>query len=418
MDKIVIWGGERLQGEVKISGAKNAALPILVSSLLTEGWNTFRNVPDLRDIKTIKKLLNHMGARCKTQAPGTIQINSDNIKCCEAPYELVKTMRASILVLGPLVARLGQARVSLPGGCAIGARPVNLHINALERMGAEITLTEGYLEAKSKRLKGAKIYFDISTVTGTENIMMAACLAEGETILENAAKEPEIVNLAQVLNGMGAKVSGAGTDVIRIEGVEKMHAVEAEIIPDRIEAGTFIIAAGITAGDIIVKGCVPGHLDALIKKLTDTGMEITPVEDGLRAVGKADIRSIDVMTLPYPGFPTDLQAQIMAYLTISNGSSVISETVFENRFMHVSELQRMGADIKVQGGNAVVKGVSALRGAPVMATDLRASASLILAGLAARGRTDLSRVYHIDRGYEQIEKKLSGLGARISRVRE
>jgi len=418
VDKIVIWGGERLQGEVQISGAKNAALPILVSSLLTEGWNTFSNVPDLRDIKTIKKLLNHMGARCKTLAPGTIQINSDNIKCCEAPYELVKTMRASILVLGPLVARLGQARVSLPGGCAIGARPVNLHINALERMGAEITLTEGYLEAKSKRLKGAKIYFDISTVTGTENIMMAACLAEGETILENAAKEPEIVNLAQVLNGMGAKVSGAGTDVIRIEGVDKMHAVEAEIIPDRIEAGTFIIAAGITAGDVIVKGCVPGHLEALTKKLIDTGMEITPIEGGLRAVGKPGIRSVDVMTLPYPGFPTDLQAQIMAYLTVANGSSVISETVFENRFMHVSELQRMGANIKVQGGNAVIKGVSGLRGAPVMATDLRASASLILAGLAARGRTDLSRVYHIDRGYEQIEKKLSCLGAKISRIKE
>jgi UDP-N-acetylglucosamine 1-carboxyvinyltransferase len=342
VDKIVIWGGERLQGEVQISGAKNAALPILVSSLLTEGWNTFKNVPDLRDIKTIKRLLNHMGARCKTLSPGVIQINSDNITRCEAPYEMVKTMRASILVLGPLVARLGQARVSLPGGCAIGARPVNLHINALERMGAKITLAEGYLEAKAKRLRGAKICFDISTVTGTENIMMAACMAEGETILENAAKEPEIVNLAQVLNAMGAKVSGAGTDVLRIDGVDKLHAVNAEIIPDRIEAGTFIIAAGITAGDVVIKGCVPGHLDALIKKLTDTGMEITPVEGGLRAIGRTGIRSVDVMTLPYPGFPTDLQAQIMAYLALANGSSLISETVFENRFMHVSELQRMG----------------------------------------------------------------------------
>lgn len=418
MDKIVIWGGERLQGEVQISGAKNAALPILVSSLLTEGWNTFRNVPDLRDIKTIKKLLNHMGARCKSTSPGTILINSENVACCEAPYELVKTMRASILVLGPLVARLGRASVSLPGGCAIGARPVNLHISALERMGAEIILADGYLEARAKRLRGARIYFDISTVTGTENIMMAACLADGETVLENAAREPEILNLAEVLNGMGARVSGAGTDVIRIEGVDKLHPVEADIIPDRIEAGTFIIAAGITAGDVIVKGCVPDHLDALIKKLIDTGMEITPVDGGLRAVGKREIRSVDVMTLPYPGFPTDLQAQIMAYLTVAQGSSLISETVFENRFMHVSELQRMGANIKVQGGNARVKGVSSLRGAPVMATDLRASASLILAGLAARGRTDLSRVYHIDRGYEQIEKKLSGLGARVSRVRE
>lgn len=418
MDKIVIWGGERLRGEVQISGAKNAALPILVSSLLTEGWNTFRNVPDLRDIKTIKKLLSHMGAQCRTRSPGTIQINAENIACCEAPYELVKTMRASILVLGPLVARMGKARVSLPGGCAIGARPVNLHINALERMGAEIILADGYLEAKAKRLRGARICFDISTVTGTENIMMAACLAEGETVLENAAKEPEIVNLAQVLNDMGAKISGAGTDVIRIEGVDSLHPVEAEIIPDRIEAGTFIIAAGITGGDVIIRGCVPGHLDALVKKLTDTGMEISPVANGLRAVGNSDIRSVDVMTLPYPGFPTDLQAQIMAYLSVAHGSSLISETVFENRFMHVSELQRMGANIKVQGGKAIVKGVSGLRGAPVMATDLRASASLIIAGLAATGKTDLSRVYHIDRGYEQIEKKLSGLGARISRAKE
>ena len=418
MDKIVIWGGERLEGEVQISGAKNAALPILVSSLLTQGWNTFRNVPDLRDIKTIKSLLGHLGASFREQDGNVLQVNAERIASCDAPYELVKTMRASILVLGPLVARLGAARVSLPGGCAIGARPVNLHINALEQMGADITLADGYLEARAKRLKGARVYFDISTVTGTENIMMAACLAQGETVLENAAREPEIVNLAQVLAAMGAKIRGAGTDVIKIEGVEKLSPVEAEIIPDRIEAGTFMIAAGITGGDITLKGCVPGHLEALTKKMRDSGMEIIASEDSIRAVGKDKIHSVDIKTLPYPGFPTDLQAQMMAYMAVADGSSLISETVFENRFMHVSELQRMGADIKVQGGNAVVRGVSHLRGAPVMATDLRASASLILAGLAAEGRTDLSRVYHIDRGYEKIEKKLSALGARISRVKE
>lgn len=418
MDKIVIWGGERLTGEVRISGAKNAALPILVSSLLTKGWNTFRNVPDLRDIKTIKYLLNHLGTEFKSEGKSVLQVNAENIVSCDAPYELVKTMRASILVLGPLVARLGSARVSLPGGCAIGARPVNLHINALEQMGAEIRLSDGYLEAKADRLRGARIYFDITTVTGTENIMMAACLARGETVLENAAREPEIINLAQVLTAMGAKISGAGTSVIRIEGVDSLSPVEAEIIPDRIETGTFLIAAGITGGDILVRGCVPEHLKALTKKLRETGMEITPVADGLRAARSGKIRSVDIKTLPYPGFPTDLQAQMMAYMTLAAGSSLISETVFENRFMHVSELQRMGADIKVHGGNAVVRGVAGLRGAPVMATDLRASASLILAGLAAEGRTELSRVYHIDRGYEGIEKKLSALGARISRVRE
>lgn len=418
MDKIVIWGGERLTGEVRISGAKNAALPILVSSLLTKGWNTFRNVPDLRDIKTIKYLLNHLGTEFKSEGKSVLQVNAENIVSCDAPYELVKTMRASILVLGPLVARLGSARVSLPGGCAIGARPVNLHINALEQMGAEIRLSDGYLEAKADRLRGARIYFDITTVTGTENIMMAACLARGETVLENAAREPEIINLAQVLTAMGAKISGAGTSVIRIEGVDSLSPVEAEIIPDRIETGTFLIAAGITGGDILVRGCVPEHLKALTKKLRETGMEITPVADGLRAARSGKIRSVDIKTLPYPGFPTDLQAQMMAYMTLAAGSSLISETVFENRFMHVSELQRMGADIKVHGGNAVVRGVAGLRGAPVMATDLRASASLILAGLAAEGRTELSRVYHIDRGYEGIEKKLSALGARISRVRD
>ncbi len=413
----MIWGGERLEGDVQISGAKNAALPIIVSSLLTDGWNTFHNVPELVDIRTIKKLLGHLGVKFEGKN-GTLRVNAGQLNHYDAPYDLVKTMRASILVLGPLVARLGEARVSMPGGCAIGARPVNLHIKALEQLGAEMNLCDGYLKAKAKRLKGANIYFDIPTVGGTENIMMAACLAEGLTTLENSAREPEVVNLAEVLNGMGARITGAGTDVIQIEGVEELHPVEASIIPDRIEAGTFMIAVGAAGGDIRLLGCEPLHLDALIMKLRESGMKVVRVEGGIRATGKREIKSVDIKTLPYPGFPTDLQAQMMAYLTLANGSSIISETVFENRFMHVSELSRMGANIKVQGANAVIKGVSHLRGAPVMATDLRASASLIIAGLAAQGRTELSRVYHIDRGYQKIEQKLSGLGARIVRVKD
>jgi UDP-N-acetylglucosamine 1-carboxyvinyltransferase len=416
MDKIIIHGGERLRGQVHISGAKNAALPIVVSSLLTEGWNTFHNVPDLADIKTIKKLLIGLGAEIEDGK--ILRINAAHITNCEASYDLVKTMRASILVLGPLVARMGRARVSLPGGCAIGARPVNLHLKALRDMGAEIDLREGYVEARASRLKGATIYFDISTVTGTENIMMAATLAKGTTVLENAAREPEIVNLAQVLNSMGAKIRGAGTDMIEIEGVTSLHAVEETVIPDRIEAGTFMIAAGLTGGDVKVMGCEPSHLDALITKLTEAGMRITPIPGGLHVMGDEKIVSVDIKTLPYPGFPTDLQAQMIALMSVGRGISVITETVFENRFMHVNELMRMGADIIIEGNSAVVKGALGLRGAPVMATDLRASASLILAGLVAEGKTEISRVYHIDRGYEHIEEKLSSLGARIRRVKE
>jgi UDP-N-acetylglucosamine 1-carboxyvinyltransferase len=325
-------------------------------------------------------------------------------------------MRASVLVLGPLVARIGVARVSLPGGCAIGARPVNLHIKALQDLGAEVELKDGYVEAKARRLKGATIYFDIPTVTGTENIMMAACLADGTTLLKNAAREPEVVNLADVLNGMGAKITGAGTDIIRIDGVEQMHPVEAAIIPDRIEAGTFMIAVGMTGGDVRIMGCEPVHVEALTRKLRDAGMEITPFDGGIRATAKKKVKSVDIKTLPYPGFPTDLQAQMMALMSVANGLSVITETVFENRFMHVSELMRMGADILIHGNSAMVKGVPKLKGAPVMATDLRASASLILAGLAAEGKTELSRVYHIDRGYQEIEKKFSAIGANIKRV--
>jgi UDP-N-acetylglucosamine 1-carboxyvinyltransferase len=414
MDKIVIVGGEKLKGDVRISGAKNAALPILASSLLVDGWNTFHNIPDLLDIKTIKKLLKSLGV--KMEGEETLRINAGGLTSCEASYDLVRTMRASILVLGPLVARRGEARVSLPGGCAIGARPVNLHIKALRELGAEVTLQDGYVEAKTSRLKGAEIYFDISTVTGTENIMMAATLAEGTTILKNAAREPEVVNLAKVLIGMGAMIYGAGRDVITIIGVESLHPTEAEVIPDRIEAGTFLIAAGITGGDIQIIGCDPLHLDALIAKLRDAGMSIHMANDSIRAKGGGILRSVDVKTLPYPGFPTDLQAQIMALMAVAGGLSVVTETVFENRFMHVSEMMRMGADILVQGKSAIVRGVTKLHGAPVMATDLRASASLILAGLAAEGTTVLSRVYHIDRGYQQIEKKLSALGADIRRI--
>lgn len=416
MDKFVIKGGRRLQGEIRVSGSKNAALPLLASSLLCGGWNTYYNIPDLVDIKTIKKLLGNLGA--EIEGGETLRVNTGNIKRCEAPYNLVRTMRASVLVLGPLVARMGRARVSLPGGCAIGARPVNLHLKALQELGAEIGLRDGYIEAKAPRLKGATIYFDISTVTGTENIMMAAVLAKGTTVLENAAKEPEVVNLAETLNGMGAKVSGAGTDVIVIEGVDSLHPADATVIPDRIETGTYMIAAAITGGDVTIKGCRPGHLDALITKLREAGVSIEPVQDGIRVTGGREIRSVDVKTLPYPGFPTDLQAQVMALVAVGKGVSVITETIFENRFMHVGELMRMGAVVKIEGSRAIVEGVEKLRGAPVMATDLRASASLVLAGLAAEGRTDLLRVYHIDRGYQSIEKKLSALGADIQRVKD
>ena len=416
MDKIVVRGGKPLHGNVTISGAKNAALPVLTAALLTEETCTFSNIPDLVDIKTTYKLLRNMGV--EIEGNGTIQISAEKITNSEAPYDLVKTMRASILVLGPLVARMGKARVSLPGGCAIGARPVNLHIKALQDMGASVELHGGYIEAKADRLKGADIYFDLPTVTGTENIMMAAVLADGTTVLNNAAREPEIVNLAEVLKSMGAKISGAGTDVITITGVTSLKAAEASIIPDRIEAGTFMIAAGITNGEIKILGCNPQHLEALINKLRDPGMTITVIDGGLKVSAGSKIQSVDVKTIPYPGFPTDLQAQIMAYMAIGSGLSVITETVFENRFMHVSELIRMGADITIQGGSAIVRGVPALYGAQIMATDLRASASLILAALVAEGTTEISRIYHIDRGYESIEKKFSALGADIKRVKQ
>ena len=416
MKKLIIRGGRRLKGEVKISGAKNAALPLMAATLLTEGGNSFSNVPQLRDIKTFADLMRQLGVEIKGKS--VLQIDASNLNSYEASYELVKTMRASVLVLGPLVARMGKARVSLPGGCAIGPRPINLHLKALESMGVKIRLERGYVLAECRRLKGAKIYFDVSTVTGTENIMMAATLAKGTTVIENAAKEPEIEELALVLTKMGAKIEGAGKDVITIEGVKKLKSINHTIIPDRIEAGTYMIAAGITQGDITLLNCRVNHLNALIEKLEEIGLEIKKVKKGLRVVGRPSIKSTDVKTLPYPGFPTDMQAQIMTLLCLANGTSIISETVFKDRFMHVGELKRMGADIRLEENSAIVNGVKKLNGAPVMATDLRASASLVLAGLAARGITEVSRVYHLDRGYELMEEKLSQLGANIKRVGE
>jgi UDP-N-acetylglucosamine 1-carboxyvinyltransferase len=416
MDKIIIEGGRSLKGEVNISGAKNAALPILISSLLTDGWNTYTNVPNLRDIQSTKDLLLNLGAKINTQSD-TVQIDAGKVVNHEAAYDLVRKMRASILVLGPLVARLKKARVSLPGGCAIGARPINLHLKGLTRLGAKIDLKHGYVEASADRLKGEEIYLDVSTVTGTENLMMAAVLAEGTTVLSNAAREPEVVALADVLNEMGADIKGAGTSIISIKGVSALHPVSVRIIPDRIETGTFMVSAALTRGNVTLLGCEPNHLEAVIDKLRLCGSEVIVKDQCIQVKGAHEIASIDVKTLPYPGFPTDMQAQFMVLMSVAGGFSMISETIFENRFIHVGELKRMGADIKISGNTAMITGVPSLSGAPVMATDLRASASLILAGLAAKGTTEINRVYHLDRGYENIEKKFSLLGAAIQRVK-
>ncbi len=417
MDKLVIKGGKKLAGEVRISGSKNASLPIFVATILAPGLNRIGNVPFLRDINTTIKVLESLGAIIEGNG-NLVKIDSAGIHNHEATYDLVKTMRASVLVLGPLLARFGKARVSLPGGCAIGARPINLHLKGLQALGAEINLEHGYVEAEAKRLKGARINFDISTVGGTEHLMMAAATAKGETVLENAAREPEIDDLAQVLNLMGAHIEGAGTDTIRIQGVNELSPVSYSVMPDRIEAGTFMIAAAITGGDVKILGMKPEHLDALIFKLQDAGVEITSRDNVVRVKAPRKLRSINIKTRPYPGFPTDMQAQFMALMCVADGASVISENIFENRFMHVSELLRFGADITTEGNSATVKGVKKLSGAPVMATDLRASASLILAGLAADNITEISRIYHLDRGYESIEKKLAGLGADIQRIKE
>jgi UDP-N-acetylglucosamine 1-carboxyvinyltransferase len=416
MDKIIIEGGRHLHGTVKTSGAKNAALPLLAATLLTGGVHRLRNIPHLRDIRTTKTLLYHLGATFEEGDP--LSVHTETVDAYEAPYDLVKTMRASVLVLGPLVARFKRARVSLPGGCAIGARPINLHLSGLQRLGVNIELEHGYVEASAQKLVGNHIYFDIPTVTGTANIMMAAVLAEGQTVIENAAREPEVVELANCLTNMGASIQNAGTAVITIEGVSALQPMDHTIMPDRIEVATYLTAAGITGGSITVQPSIPKHVEAVIHKLEEAGMLFEIGEDYITCSAGETIHSVDIKTNPYPGFPTDMQAQIMALMCLADGQSIITEKIFENRFMHVSELKRMGADISFEGNTAVVRGRSKLQGAPVMATDLRASASLILAGLAAEGVTEVSRVYHLDRGYERLEEKLSGVGAKIERIKE
>jgi len=416
MDAIEITGGKPLHGEVKVSGSKNATLPQIAAALLSPGASIFRGVPDLADIRTLGRLLSHMGARVDREG-GLLRVDASAVANPEATYELVKTMRASVLVLGPLVTRFGRARVSLPGGCAIGARPIDQHLKGLEALGARIELSHGYVEAKADRLRGAKVLFDLPTVTGTENLMMAAALAEGQTVLENCAREPEVIALAEALNGMGGRISGAGSSVITIDGVSALRPMDIEVIPDRIEAGTLLMAAMITGGDVLVRGAKADHLDAALAKMREAGAKISEESHGLRIVAPQKPHAVDFITAPFPGFPTDLQAQLMACLSIAKGASRVVETVFENRFMHVQELSRMGADIAIDGHTAVVRGVAKLSAAPVMATDLRASASLVLAGLRAEGTTAVQRVYHLDRGYEALETKLQALGANIRRVK-
>jgi len=416
MDKLVIQGGIPLSGEIRISGAKNAALPILCAALLTEEPLRIGNVPYLRDVTTMLELLNQMGAEISVNDRMGVEIVARKLHNPAAPYELVKTMRAAILVLGPLLARCGQARVSLPGGCAIGSRPVDLHIKGLQAMGAEIEIEHGYILARAARLKGARIFMDTVTVTGTENLMMAATLAEGATVLENAAREPEVVDLANCLIAMGAKIEGVGSDVITIHGVDRLHGADYRVMPDRIEAGTFLVAVAATGGKVLLKDVRPDILDAVLEKLREAGAHIECGADTISLEMAGPLKSVNVRTAPYPAFPTDMQAQFMALNAVANGAATVTETIFENRFMHVQELQRLGANIEIEGNTAVVRGVATLSGATVMATDLRASASLVVAGLVAQGETSVERIYHIDRGYECIEEKLSQLGARIKRV--
>jgi UDP-N-acetylglucosamine 1-carboxyvinyltransferase len=417
MDKFVVTGGTALKGEIPTNGSKNSALPALAAALLTEEPVTLRRIPRVRDIRTMERLLVDIGSKVDAEGE-TVRLETARIVCPEAPYELVKTMRASSLVLGPLVARCGRARVSLPGGCAIGARPINLHILGLEQLGAQIHQAHGYIEAVAPDgLRGAVVHFDRITVTGTEDLMMAAVLAKGETVLRNAAREPEVADLAALLIGMGARIEGAGSSLIRIQGVERLHGTEHSIIPDRIEAGTFLIAGAITGGDLTVTDCVPEHLGALVSKLQQTGADVTqPDATSLRVRGGGRLRSVDMTTEEYPGFATDLQAQYMALMTQAEGIAIVVETIFENRFMHAQELARMGANIRTDGKQAIVAGPRELTGAGVIASDLRASASLVLAALVARGETVIDRVYHIDRGYEKIEAKLARAGAKIERV--
>ncbi|MCC7081330.1 MAG: UDP-N-acetylglucosamine 1-carboxyvinyltransferase [Burkholderiales bacterium] len=416
MDKLVIEGGRPLEGRVAISGAKNAALPILTAAILTEDTLRVENVPRLRDVATTTALLTQMGLWVRQSAPGVYELSGHALSNAVAPYDLVKTMRASILALGPLVARCGEARVSLPGGCAIGLRPVDLHIKGLQTMGAQIEIEHGYVHARAKRLQGARIVLDLVTVTGTENLMMAATLADGTTVLENAAREPEVVDLAHCLNAMGARISGAGSDVITIEGVTKLGGAHHRVMPDRIETGTFLVAATMTGGRIVLDGSRGEILDAVLDKLREAGARIDCDNASIRLEASGRPRAVSVRTAPYPAFPTDMQAQFMALNAVAEGTALVTETIFENRFMHAQELKRMGADIEVEGNTAVVKGLAHIDGATVMATDLRASACLVLAGLVARGETRVDRIYHLDRGYEQLESKLSALGARIRRT--
>jgi UDP-N-acetylglucosamine 1-carboxyvinyltransferase len=417
VDRLVIEGGVQLAGETAVSGAKNATLPILTATLLTTEPLTVSNVPHLHDVTTMLNLLAQMGVAVSMDERLGVELTAARIKDPVAPYELVKTMRASVLVLGPLTARCGEARVSLPGGCAIGLRPVDQHLKGLQAMGAEVAIEHGYISVRAKRLRGARICMDLVTVTGTENIMMAATLADGTTVIENAAREPEVVDLAHCLNAMGARVQGAGSDVITIEGVDRLHGARYRVMPDRIETGTFLVAAAATGGSLRLTGARPDVLDAVLEKLRETGAHVTTGPDWIALETNGALSAVNVRTAPYPAFPTDMQAQFMVLDSIARGTAIVTETVFENRFMHVQELKRLGADIEVEGNTAVVKGVAHLDGATVMATDLRASASLVLAGLVARGTTTVERVYHLDRGYERIEEKLSRLGARIRRVR-
>ena len=416
MDRIRVVGGRPLEGTVRISGAKNASLPALCAALLTDQRVSLRNVPEVRDIRTMGRVLSALGADVSFGVGGSVAVTAARLTSVEAPYDLVKTMRASVLVLGPLVAREGRARVSLPGGCAIGARPINLHLAALEKMGARIVVEHGYVEAQAERLQGAEIYFDTVTVTGTENVMMAASLARGETVIRNAACEPEVVDLADLLVSMGAKIQGAGGPVVRVAGVDALQGADHTVIPDRIETGTFVAACAIAGGDIEIRACEPLHLKAVVEKFRETGVRIEEGPENLRVRAPRMLRAANVSTLPYPGFPTDMQAQFMVLMTQATGTSTLTETIFENRYMHVAELERMGAHVRAEGRIAIVTGPTPLSGAQVMATDLRATACLVLAGLGATGETIVDRVYHLDRGYYRIDEKLRGLGADIERI--
>ena len=417
-EKLIISGENRLQGTVRIDGAKNSALSIMAATLLTKDVCILRNVPRLTDVDTMAAVIRKLGIKVEWRGDNTLYIDSDDFNNCEAPYELVKMMRGSILVMGPLLARLKKAKISLPGGCSIGARPVDYHIKGFEALGAQVEVEKGYIEAKVDKLKGDDIYLDFPSLGATENIMMAACLAEGITTIENAAKDPEVVELGHFLNKMGAKVEGLGTDLIKIEGVKELHGIDYTIIPDRIEAGTYMIAAAITSGDVLIEKADPLLLKPLIVKLEEAGVRIELEKNLIKVIGPSRVKAVDIKTLPFPGFPTDMQAQFMALSCVAKGTSVITETVFEKRFVHIGDLIRMGADIKVEGHSAIIKGVKKLSAAPVMASDLRGGAALVLAGLVAEGTTELSRIYHLDRGYVNLEEKLTSLGADIKRVKE